>query len=129
MKSDEPGRGLRKELFKDASFSGEACQADKPPSKPNNMNFSELIHRMTGPDEERCIRFESAGGGHYIRHEEGEFSAVFAGPHGPENRPASINRENLERLFEEASSIDLVRTNESPFNHVAVRTSSSSESG
>lgn len=102
----------------------------KRPQRESRMEFEELIRLITDSNDDRCVRFESAEGGHFVKQaDEGDITAVYAGPNGPENRPASIDHENLWRLFEHSERIDLVPTTDSPFDHVAIRTSQSSENG
>ena len=63
-----------------------------------------------------CLRFASGDGGHFIHFTNGSgFTAVYSGPHGPENRPTSISRENILRLFEMSENIELVNIDESPY--------------
>lgn len=91
-------------------------------SKKHRLSFRELLGLLSSGAPELCARFESAEGGHYVKEVGGnEFRAVYAGPHGPENRPAKIDKENLERLFWNSERIELLESEDTPFSSVATR--------
>jgi hypothetical protein len=85
------------------------------------LSFEEFIVDLQNSESSICVRFESAEGGHYVLHRgDGKFQAVYAGPHGPENRPASIDEKNIQRLFAHADRIDYIRPEDSPFTDIEV---------
>lgn len=67
------------------------------------------------------IRFPSRYGDHFVKYTDNRgFVAVFAGPHGPENRPADIDYENISRLFQQSSGVSVIHVSESPYSCVEV---------
>jgi len=93
----------------------------KHPKSDNEPDFAHMVKTLTNSQENSCIRFQAQGGGHFIRFGGEEFNAIFSGPHGPENRPAKIDKQNLERLYESSNRIDFVSLDESPFQNIALR--------
>jgi hypothetical protein len=95
----------------------------KDNSDEPELSFDEFFAEIRNSESSICVRFESAEGGHYVLHQEdNEFQAVYAGPHGAENRPANIDQENIERLFTLADRIDYINPEDSPFTDIEVAT-------
>lgn len=68
----------------------------------------------------RCLKFYAKGGAHYVTSDKETYLAVFAGPHGPENKAARIDRENIERLFSLSHKYEVIQTDESPFVDIEI---------
>lgn len=93
----------------------------KHPETLPSMDFEDLIEKIVNAEINRCVRFESAEGGHFVRQIGDDLiTAVYAGPHGPENKPARIDQTNLKRLFEHSERIDLIAVDESPFSSIEI---------
>jgi len=82
----------------------------------SELCFQDWMDSLIQAEGELCIQFPSAEGAHYIRYDpKFGFEAVYAGPHGPENRPADIDKANIKQLLEATHNPHLVPTSQSPF--------------
>ena len=86
----------------------------------------ELTHRdwitpLVLSEGNLSLKVPSGEGAHFIRYRpNGSFKAVYAGPHGPENRPADINEQNIQQLLEVAEAAEVLPTIETPFRAIEV---------
>lgn len=85
------------------------------------IDYQDLWETLSQQDT-LCARFESGSGGHFVMRD-GVCLAVYAGPHGPENRATPIDEMNLKRLFQHSDRIDFLPLKESPFNNIVVEPS------
>jgi len=74
--------------------------------------------------QEVAIRFASGICGYYvIAEEEREMKVVYAGPNGPENKPARISMENLRMLKAESEEIRFEHIENTPFTSSLIKNS------
>lgn len=68
-------------------------------------------------EDDLCLRFASEEYGYYLTYSQtrDEVVVVYAGPHGPENRPASISNRNFELLINECEQISVVELDNTPY--------------
>ncbi|GAB3676764.1 hypothetical protein [Halopiger thermotolerans] len=73
--------------------------------------------------ESKIIKVGSRYGNHYIDcRDSDDFLAVFSGPHGPENAPATIDEDNIKRLLTASNEIEIVDLSESPYARIEIQT-------
>lgn len=83
---------------------------------PSELDIEDWLRPLERSEGQLCLRFPSGSGAHYIRHQPGEgFKAVYAGPHGPENRPAEIDRRNVMQLMDANEAVEIVPLTNSPY--------------
>lgn len=89
--------------------------------RKTDLDVDEWINPIGEADGKLSLSFSSAEGAHYVSYSPDiGFVAVYSGPHGPENRPAKIDRENIAQLLNHAGTIVVLPTEDTPFNDVAV---------
>jgi hypothetical protein len=86
-----------------------------------DLSFDDWVHPLVESEGCLCLRVPSGEGAHYIRYcSGGDFKAVYAGPHGPENRPAKIDKRNIKQLLGAATNFEYSLVIKSPFTAIEV---------
>lgn len=87
----------------------------------SDLSLSDWLHPLKASRGELCLSFPSGNGAHYVRYRPDHgFKAVYAGPNGPENRPADIESQNLKRLLRIANDVLVVSVQNTPFSALEV---------
>lgn len=94
-------------------YSGEAKRED--------LGLREWIDPILESSGNLVLVFETAYGSHFVTSSDDELVAIYAGEHGPENRPANVDTATIEQLVREASSISISPLEETPFSDIAIR--------
>lgn len=85
------------------------------------LSYEDWVNPLRSSEGQLCLRFPSWDGAHFVRYRpDGQLKAVYAGPHGPENRPANIYREDIQQMLDVADDVSVVLTENSPFADVEV---------
>lgn len=76
--------------------------------EPENLSLNALPGPVNNPTSELVLEFSAADGKHLIfRDTNEELKAVYEGPHGAENRPASVSEPVVEELLRNCSGVAL----------------------
>lgn len=85
-----------------------------------SLDVDEWVDPVIEAEGSLVLEFKTAFGGHFITSKDGELVATYSGHHGPENRPAKIDKPTIEELLREASDITIRSVEQTPFSDVAI---------
>jgi hypothetical protein len=91
---------------------------ERPSGK--SLSYEDWIAPIEKSEGAVALRIPSGNGAHYILKSGHELVAVYAGPHGPENRPASIDERNIRELLDCLPDPEFVLTKNSRLANCAV---------
>lgn len=87
-------------------------ESTKSPTVPN---VEDVLNELESKPA-NVFKIFSGPGAHYLHQFDGILFAVYAGPHGPENRPARVDEETLNQLLQVAERAKFVDLDQSPFS-------------
>lgn len=112
--SEDTGERL-KEIFSSIDDSASMKQLAGKTDKRESIAFEEVLSTLKRAEGSLTLKFPSAEGHHCITHaESGEFTGVYVGPFGPENRPAAMSQEAIEQLWKHADDVSVKPTEQTP---------------
>lgn len=120
INSEKEGTGVHKIInsLADKPIRSSAARHIKN-DEQEDLDYTEWKTLVEQSDGRLSLKILSAEGAHYVTIDrKGKYKAIYAGPHGPENRPATIDDQNLAQLINASSKVDLVATRNSPFTSV-----------
>lgn len=92
-----------------------AIQQASENTESSDILTTEEASNILGSEPQSVLKVFSGPGAHYLHQPGDELVAVYAGPHGPENRPAIVDQETLHQLLQVAEKASFVDLGQSPF--------------